>query len=61
MKTIVEIEAGMADLIAINPKYDQVVREYYRLLKIMGNVDGDEIIALVMLADENVQRDNDHG
>lgn len=36
------------------PVYPRIVEEYERLLKIMGNVDDNEVIALVLLAACNV-------
>lgn len=54
MHTVPEIEDGMA-CIALEhaAKYEAVKKEYHRLLEIMGNVDGDEIILLLMVAQEN--------
>jgi hypothetical protein len=49
MTTIPEIEDAMADCI-LSEGYPAVIAEYHRLLGIMGNVDGDEIVALVMVA-----------
>lgn len=49
MNTIKDIEDAMADVI-LDPNYERVREEYNKLLSIMGNVDGDEVIALVLLA-----------
>lgn len=56
MNTILEIEDGMNDIIS-DPmvRYERIVQEYNRMLSIMGNVDGDESIALALLAYDNVQ------
>jgi hypothetical protein len=56
MQTIKDIEDAMADAM-LHPLYSAVIAEYQRLLAIMGNVDGDEVIALVMVAlrNRNVQ------
>lgn len=35
-------------------KYPQVKQEYDRLVTVMGNVDGDEILQLVLVAADNV-------
>jgi len=53
MNTIKEIEEGMANVL-LHPSYDETRKEYHRLLFIMGNVDGDEIIALAILSCWNV-------
>jgi len=47
--TIPEIEEAMADVI-LTSEYPAIVKEYERLLTIMGNVDGNEVIALVLCA-----------
>ena len=54
-ETVREIEAAMSDIMT-DPmvRYEKIVAEYNRLLKIMGNVDGDEGIALALLAYDNV-------
>ena len=49
MNTISEIEDAMADII-LDPQYQNTLIEYERLLSIMGNVDGNEVIALSLLA-----------
>lgn len=52
--TIKTIEDDMAELILEWDKYPRVLEEYKRLLAIIGNVDGDEICALMMCAAANV-------
>lgn len=37
-----------------SPQFKDVNGEYERLLSILGNVDGDEIVALVLIARMNV-------
>jgi len=49
LQTITEIEDAMADIIEASV-YPFVLKEYHRMLEIMGNVDGDEIVALVLAA-----------
>lgn len=49
MNTIVEIEDIMAEIM-LHPAYMTVEAEYERLLAIMGNVDGNEVVALVLVA-----------
>lgn len=53
MQTIPEIEDAMAEVL-LHPAYSVTQAEYHRLLNIMSNVDGDEVIALVILACWNV-------
>lgn len=53
MNTIHEIKYAMSSAI-LHPKYDAVKLEFHRLLSIMGNVDGDEVISLVLVAYGNV-------
>lgn len=50
MDTVKTIEANMAHIIVDWEPYTKVLQEFNRLLQIMGNVDGDEIIALVLVA-----------
>lgn len=57
LTSISSIEDRMADIMS-EPKYPQVVEEYERLLKIMGNVDGAEVIALVLVAFGEMQAKN---
>lgn len=52
--TIKTIEEDMAELIVEWDKYPRVLAEYHRLLTIMGNIDGDEVCALMMCAAANV-------
>lgn len=52
METVKQIEDGMAEIL-LTPSYPAVQAEYNRLLGIMGNVDGDEVISLVLLAVTN--------
>ena len=47
LKTIAEIEEHMAQVM-LSSDYPKIVAEYERRLKIMGNVDGNEVIALVL-------------
>jgi len=54
MNTIEEIEDAVADVI-LEPDYSKITQEFDRLLSIMGNVDGNEIIALVMVAIKRVR------
>ena len=49
MQTIREIEEAMANVL-LHPSYKATCDEYHRLLSIMGNVDGDEVISLVIVA-----------
>lgn len=53
LNTIKEIEDAMADEIE-RPDYQAIALEYRRLLGIMGNVDGDEVISLVLTAFNSV-------
>lgn len=55
LETIAEIEDCMAEVMSM-PRYSSVQTEYHRLLSIMGNVDGDETIALTIVALVNVNR-----
>lgn len=50
MNTIEEIEQAFA-AIKQSERYAKVKAEHDRLLKIMGNVDGDECLLLAILAD----------
>lgn len=47
--SIPEIEDAMADVV-MHPKYLDCITEYNRMLSVMGNVDGNEIVALCILA-----------
>lgn len=49
LDTIPQIEEAMAEVI-LQPGYEQFRLRYEVLLKIMGNVDGDEVLALVIVA-----------
>jgi len=49
LNTIADIEGCMAHVM-MQPIYPKVQAEFHRLLTVMGNVDGDEIIVLVMVA-----------
>ena len=49
LNTIPEIEEAMAEVMT-QPGYELVVKRFHHLLNIMGNVDGDEVIALVLVA-----------
>lgn len=53
MQKIKEIEEGMANVM-LHSSYPKTVTEFERLLAIMGNVDGNEVIALVILSCWNV-------
>ena len=48
------IENEMAEVILSYP-YEAIVKEYEDLLRVMGNVDGNEVVALVLLALRNVK------
>lgn len=48
-ETIAEIEDAMATVM-LRPEYPKLVAEFNRLLSIMGNVDDNEIISLVIVA-----------
>lgn len=48
--TIKTIEGNMAHIMLDWEPYSKVVQEFHRLMKTMINVDGDEIIALVLVA-----------
>lgn len=50
MQTIPEIEDAMAHWDTTYLSLHEVKAEYERLLAIMGNVDGDEIILLLLIA-----------
>jgi len=58
MQTISEIEQAMSEIM-LEPQYERIKHEYHRMLDIMGNVDGDEIIALVSVAIANVTKPKD--
>lgn len=47
---IKQIESAMSVIMIDWGKYDQIVMEYDKLLEVMGNVDGNEVVALVLLA-----------
>ena len=55
LHNVADIEDAMADVINA-PSYANILAEYRRLLKIMGNVDGDEIVALVIVAELNPKK-----
>jgi hypothetical protein len=60
METIKDIETEMGRIMVEgSPPYDKIMVEYERLLSIMGNVDGNEVIALVLLALHNVEKEDD--
>ena len=48
------IENEMAEVMLSCP-YEAIVKEYECLLKVMGNVDGNEVVAMVLLAFRNVK------
>jgi len=57
-QTIREIEEQMADVMTSeNIPYQPIVDEFHRLLSIMGNADGDELIALTLVAMVNSVRE----
>lgn len=47
LKSIAEIEDYMAQVM-LSPDYPKILAEYERRLAIMGNVDGNEVVALVL-------------
>jgi len=49
LNTIPDIEECMATVM-LTSNYQAILDEYHRLLSVMGNVDGDEIVAFVMVA-----------
>lgn len=54
MSSFKEITDAMADVIEA-PGYPEVCKEFDRLLEIMGNVDGHEGTALVLVAYFNIK------
>lgn len=55
MNTIREIEDGMADILIEYPEYHKIVGEYHRMRSIMGNLDSDEIVSLIILSMRNCE------
>lgn len=49
LSTIADIEGCMAHVM-MQPSYPATLAEYRRLLEVMGNVDGDEVVALVIVS-----------
>lgn len=49
LNSIETIEEAMADVAVTFPFFGAVHAEYERLLKIMGNVDGPEMVTLVLV------------
>lgn len=49
LNSIADIEGCMAHVM-MQAMYPKILAEFHRLLAIMGNVDGDEIVPLVMVA-----------
>lgn len=51
-----ELETRL-NLTMASPQFSDVIGEYARLLSILGNVDGDEIVALALIARMNVWKE----
>ncbi len=49
LNTIADIEGAMAHCM-MQSNYPKILAEYERLLAVMGNVDGNEIVPLIMVA-----------
>lgn len=53
-KTIDDIEKGMSDIMNVWPRYDDVKREVERMLRIMGEVHRQNVVASVLTAAANM-------